>query len=371
MRIGEILLEHEWVVWEAFALALDDHMGTDTRLCSLLVVRGLVEFDHASLALAEQHGVAAALKKHLAVRDKQVASLLPGALARRLIAIPIGRKGDGTLIVCARDPVPAVKAELERAIGEPILLAVAPASYLERLVEVVYEVDVPIEIGEPVRRSRRVSDFDIDIEEPVRRSRRVSDFDIDIDDSPADDLLPIEIEAPDPAKPKSRALPVQIKAAAAASRDSLDATIASFPDIDDIEWLLDVVMGYIAKRWQTALILTVTERRATGVRGHGRKLKPSITRAFGLALSELSIVQSARDERRLVTDSPFDAGKGHASLVDLLEDPPHLAAAPVERDGAVSHVIVVGEPTAGDADSAALDLEVLAEAMSTAVERLG
>lgn len=370
MRIGEILLEHGWVVWEAFALALDDHMGTETRLCSLLVVRGLVEFDHASLALAEQHGVAAALKKHLAVRDKQVAPLLPGALARRLIAIPIGRKGDGTLIVCARDPLPAVKAELERAIGEPILLAVAPASYLERLVEVVYEIDVPIEIGEPVRRSRRASDFDIEIEEPVPRSRRV--IDIDIDDSPAEDeLLPVEIEAPEPAKPKSRALPVQIKAPAAALRDSLDATIAAFPDIDDIEWLLDVVMGYVAKRWHSALILAVTDRRATGVRGHGRKLKPSITRAFALPLSEPSLVQSARDERRLVTDSPFDAGKGHASLVDLLEDPPHLAAVPVSKAGTVSHVIAVGEPTAGDADAAALDLEVLAEAMSAAVERLG
>src|SRR5215207_2161265 len=104
MRVGEILLEREWVDWETLALALTDQRGTRMRLCSLLIARRVLEFDQASLALGEQHGTASVLRHHLVHRDRSVAALLSAAAARRVIALPIGRLGNGTLIVCARDP---------------------------------------------------------------------------------------------------------------------------------------------------------------------------------------------------------------------------------------------------------------------------
>jgi hypothetical protein len=344
MRVGQILLEREWVDWETLALALTDQRGTRMRLCSLLIARRVIEFDQASLALGEQHGTASVLRHHLVHRDRSVASLLPAAAARRVVALPIGRLGNGTLIVCARDPSDDLLAELSLVIGEPIMLAVAPARYVEQLVAHVYaDIDVPIDVEEPD------PDFDLDIE--------VEEPDIDI---------PIEIEAPDAAKPKNRALPVQIKRLdTAATRDALDTTIESFAEIDDLEWLFDVVMGYVAKRWAAALILAIEDRRAVGVRGHGTRLKPSATRAFVLPLSDPSVVQVARDERRIADESPPDAGKRLAVTLDNARQP---IAAPLGDQ--LGYILVVGDPLSGDHEASLRDVEVLAEALSEALARI-
>jgi hypothetical protein len=344
MRVGEILLEHDWVDWETLALALTEQRGSRLRLCSLLIARRVIDFDRASLALGEQHGTASVLRHHLVHRDRSVASLLPAPAARRVMALPIGRLGNGTLIVCARDPSDDLLAELSLEIGEPIVLAVAPARYVEKLVEQVYsDIDVPIDVDEPD------PDFDLDVE--------VDEPDVDI---------PIEIETPDAPKPKSRTLPVQIKTTAAA-RDSLDTTIESFADIDELEWLFDVVMGYVAKRWAAALIVSLEDRRALGVRGHGQRLKPSATRSFILPLSDPSVVQLARDERRIVDEPPADAGKRLAVTLDNAARP---TAAPIRVGDQLAYVLVVGDPLTGDHDDSIRDLEVLTEALSEALSRI-
>lgn len=346
MRVGEILLERGWVDWDTLAVALTEQRGTRMRLCSLLVARRAIDFDQAALALGEQHGTASVLRRHLVHRDRSVASLLPAAAARRIRALPIGRLGDGTLIVCVRDPSDELLAELSLVTGEPVVLAVAPARFIDQLVDHVYaEVDVPIDVELPPD-----PDFDLDVE--------VEEPDIDI---------PVEIELPE-AKPKSRALPVQVKRLdTQAARDSLDATIASFPDIDDAEWLFDVVMGYVAKRWAASLIVALEDRRAVGIRGHGERLKPSATRAFILSLSEPSVVQLARDERRVIDETPPDAGKRLAVTLDNAARP---TAAPIVTGTAVSHVIVVGDPLSGDHEDSIGDLEVLAEALGEALTRI-
>lgn len=366
MQVGEILLRHGWVEWEPLALALTDQAdlaeragprGTRIRLCSLLVSRGAVDFDHAARALGEHFGCAAVLRRHLERRDRHLPSLLRTELARKLVALPIGRMASGALVVCVRDPSPALHAALVRALKQEVVIAVAPASYVERLVARAYaDVEVPIEVGEPVI-------------EPA------NDFDIELDDS-ADDDLAIDIEeAPEPAAPapRHRPLPVEIKPVARPAteppaRDSLDALIASFPDIDDREWLFDAVMGYVAKRWTAAVLLAIGERRATGLRGHGRRLKPHTTRTLGLPLAESSLVQLARDERRVADDWIAEPGRGYVELLAALEDPAHPVAAPIRAGDAIAYVLVVGDPLE-DGDSVA-DLEVLAEAMSDVLERI-
>lgn len=366
MQVGEILLRHGWVAWEQLALALTDQAdlaeragpgGTRIRVCSLLVSRGAVDFDHAARALGERFGCAAVLRRHLERRDRHLPSLLPTELARELVALPIGRMASGALVVCVRDPSPVLHATLVRVLKQEVVIAVAPASYVERLVARTYaDVEVPIEIGDPVI-------------EPA------SDFDIEIDDSAVDDI-PIDIdegEEPSSPAPRHRPLPVEIKpvsrpATEPPARDSLDALIASFRDIDDREWLFDAVMSYVEKRWTTAVLLSVGQRRATGLRGHGRKLKPQATRMLGLSLAESSLVQVARDERRVADDWIAEPGRGYLELLAALEDPAHPVAAPIRVGDAIGYVLVVGDPT-GDGDTVA-DLEVLAEAMSDVLERV-
>jgi hypothetical protein len=398
MRIGDILLAHQWIDWEQLALAVGDQAdlaersgrgGSRIRLCSLLVSRGVLDFDNASRALGEHFSCAAALRRHLEQRDKHVAALLPPHTARRLVVLPIGRLANGALIVCARDPSPALQAALAKALVQEVVIAAAPASYLERLVERTYaaDLDLTIDVTEPVSDVYALGEFDIEDAE-----EELSAFDIALTDDEDDDGgsgIAIEVDAPElddfaidvdmpdekERAKQSRPLPVVIKPVARAAteppvRDSLDATIASFKDIDDLEWLFDVIMGYVTKRWTNALLLSISDRRAVGVRGHGRRLKPATTTTFTLPLSEPSLVQAARDEGRVVDEAPLDAGRSHASLVDVLDKPLHPVAVPFSNDGRVAFVLVVGDPLEGDNSDAVVDLEVLAEAASIAVTRI-
>jgi hypothetical protein len=138
MRIGEILVEQRWVDPAALALALAEQPGTGQRICSLLIARGQLDPDHAARALASQHDVAGLLQRHLEHRDRALAGLLPAAIARAHVALPIGRTGAGELIVCVRDPGPAPRAAIAAVVAGPILIAVAPAHQLEALVELEY-----------------------------------------------------------------------------------------------------------------------------------------------------------------------------------------------------------------------------------------
>lgn len=408
MQIGEILLAHGWVTWEQLVLAVGDQAdlavragrgGSRIRLCSLLVSRGAVDFDHASRALGERHGCAAVLRRHLERRDRTLADLLPATSARRLCVLPIGRLASGALIVCARDPSPALEAALSRALKQDVVIAAAPASYLERLVERTYPTDIelPIDVAEPISDVYALSDFEIEDVDDASAFAIEDDDDADafsieddaaafaIEDAEALDDFAIDIElhagapggetgapAARTAPPKSRALPVAIKARPGSepARDPLDVLIASFADIDDLEWLFDVVMEYVSKRWAAALLLAVGERRAVGVRGHGRRLKPAATRALSLPLSEPSLIQLARDERRVVDEPPFDGRRAHADLAAVLGDPSHAIAAPIQTRGATSHVLVVGDPYAGHNGNAAPDLELLVEAIGVVIDRI-
>jgi hypothetical protein len=368
MRIGEVLLEHN-LDWETLAEALLAQRKTKLRLASLLIARGAISFDQASIALGAQHGFAAALRRHLEGRDRSVAALLPAEVGRRHIALPIGYQGDGKLVVCVRDPSLALREQLSRTIGKSLVLAVAPARTIERLVEHVYaDIDVPIDVDMPAP-----PDFAFDVDMAFTRleladSKRHGDAILDDASEAAEELggdIPVEIEAP---APKSRALPVQIKRLdTAAIRDSLDTTIEALADTDDLEWLLDVVMAYLVKRWSAALILALEDRRAVGLRGHGDRLKPSATRAFVLPLSEPSIVQLARDERRIISDTPPEAAK---RLSHVLDDAPEPIAVPLTTRTIVTHVLVVGAPLRGWPEDTIPDLEVLAEAMSETLTRI-
>lgn len=363
MKIGDLLLKRGWVEWEPLALAIDDQRGTGVRMASFLVARGDVDFDDASRALAEQLGAAPALRRHLERRDPALTTALPVRVARKLIALPLGRLPSGALVVCVRDPSPAVRAELASVAGT-VVLAVAPARYLERIVANTYPRGMSAE-----------HDIAMDVDdEPADSGFELVDDGGDSDDSDAADFA-IDIEVPsEPVKPvsTSRALPVEFKAKAtgpAAVRDALDATLAACREIDERGWLLDVVMEYIAKRWAASILFEIRDRRAAGVRGHGSKLKPATIKTFVLALDEPSVVQLARDERRPVDRLPDPPGEDDTSLASALAcQMPY--AVPITRGDSIAYVLVVGDPIGKDPEETEIDLGMLVEAVGDALVRL-
>lgn len=351
--------------WESFAQALADQRGTGIRLASFLVARRVIDFDEGSRALAERHGVAAALRRHLEKRDREAVRIVPAALARRLCALPLGRMANGTLIVCVRDPSPEVHAELVRVVGGQIALAIAPAQYLERLVAGSFPPGASGELEIPVD----LDDADAEVVSGL-------DFELEDDDGAGGDLdFAIDIEVPsEPVKSvsTSRALPVAFKAPTAGAtpaRDSLDATLAACKEIDELPWLLDVIMEYVTKRWAAALLVEIRERRAVGVRGHGSKLKPATIKTFVVALDEPSIIQLARDERRIIevlSDPPSDDDLSLASALAGTA----VIAAPITKGDAVAYVLVVGDPIDKDPEETPIDLSMLTEAVGEALARL-
>lgn len=142
MFVGELLLQRGWIGEVDLALALADLPIARTRTCSLLIVRGVLEPDHAAKALAELLGCAAALTKHLENRDRSLAKLLTANVARHHCALPLGRMRDGEIVLCLRDPKPHSQAAFERLLQAPVLITVAAAHELEPLVEMAYDTIV-------------------------------------------------------------------------------------------------------------------------------------------------------------------------------------------------------------------------------------
>ena len=152
MRIGEILHRDGLVGAEELANALAEHRIAGKRVCSLLIARGAVDADQVARALAEQHGVSAALKKHLANRDHALAKLLPSGIARKHYALPIGRLRDGEIVICVRDPKPGLQAAFERIVNKPVLIVVAAACVIDPLIDATYAPLITQELTVPLAR---------------------------------------------------------------------------------------------------------------------------------------------------------------------------------------------------------------------------
>jgi hypothetical protein len=326
MRVGELLLQRGWVSRQSIARALADQQRTKLRLCSQLIVNGALEQDKAAQALGDLHRCAAAMKRHLEGRDESLAALLTGDKARELFVIPIGRTSSGALIVCARDPSPVLQGKLAWMLDEEPVLAIAPASAIEALIDQAYEIDIPIDIDEP---------------------------------------------APKPAPKKKRALSVVIPVMShAGSRDELDTTIAAFREIDDLEWLFDVAQQYISKTWTSSLLVALRDKRAVGVRGHGARVTPSAVRTYVADIEDTPLIEVARRERRmLIDDLPLDMGDEQELLATLLGTESPIVV-PIIGNEAVTHVLLLGDPVGKDREDAVVDLGLFVEALGEAIARL-
>lgn len=105
------------------------------RLVSMLILRAEIEIDDGTLALSEQSGYPGALERHLEQRDASLARTFPPVLMRNYGVVPMTRTASGALVVVARDPSPALADVLSAELATPIELAIAPAIFLERLIQ--------------------------------------------------------------------------------------------------------------------------------------------------------------------------------------------------------------------------------------------
>jgi hypothetical protein len=386
MRIGELLVEQRKLRQSELTRALADKPA-DRRLCSFLITKGLVDFDDAARALGEQRRVPCALSKHLAGRDPSLAKLIPSELGRSAWALPIGRASNGHIIVCVRDPGPALLAQLQRATKSDVTMVITPSARLENLVRESYG-DAPVD------------EFDID-------------FSSNVDDNP---IAPSAHKTPTPPLPDMDALdpesirlsltdlddqgvrkdptqsgqipivgrsgtttpPTSLPAVATPSRPTRARTdpAATRPMTVDMmklglehstsrEAATDLVLAYVATRWQTGLVLALRDRNAIGYRGHGVIAPESIS----LPLGSPSTIQHAIDSRFVSVQAP--QGPAQDLLTRALVGPQHPAAAPVMVKGQPAAVLVVGDPIdSEDFQVAAADLAMLAEALGTAYQRI-
>lgn len=390
MRIGDILLHHGWVDDDSLARALADQIDNGQRLCSLLIAHGSLGFDHASRALGEQLSVPAVLHRHLEHRDDSLAALIPAELGRSAMVVPIGRQANGTVIIAARDPSPALAARLGRTIFGPILLAVAPARYVERLVEHSYNprpVAVAVEredsappAGPPARPTppplpRTVTPPPRPVAPAPPPPEPDLDFDIDVEAAvPAPVPAPAsEVTAGIPRR-ASTALPVAIPtqkiARGKSAKGSVEALIESFEDIDDVPWLLDVVMAYVGTRWTHALLLVIDGSIARGQLAVGPGLQDAPPATIEVPLGTPTIVHQAYAQRRLIDLAPPGTGAAQAQLLAQLGGAREPVAAPLQLADQVTHVLVVGDPRGEEAADAEIDLARLVEAIDDARARL-
>lgn len=371
MRIGEILVEKRWVEPGALRRALADQRPGQKRTCSLLIARGLLDPDNAARALAEQHNVSGVLQRHLEHRDDEVVGLIPGEVARRRIAIPIGRTRIGELIICVRDPSAEVKAELAKLVQGPILIAVAPASQLEQLVAKVYPEGVDIEVSQPIE--IRSLDQMRTMELGTLKLVELDDKRVVKDDSQvvlprttsATTGLPGATVAPRRPSGTNIAIPRTTSGLAAALPPSLDQTITALAAAASRDDATAIAMKYVAGRWTHAVLLALQGGTAIGYRGAGPDATDANLHALRIPLSAPTIVKLACDAKRIVT-APGDAlGE---PLARMLGQPAESSAAPIRVGSQIACVLAVGAVAAGG-DNSTADLDRLAGALAQAYER--
>lgn len=382
MRIGELLVEQRKLRQSELVRALADKPN-DKRLVSHLIARGLVDFDDASRALGEQRGVPCALAKHLAGRDPELATLIPAELGRASCALPIGRTSKGAVIVCVRDPAPALLARLQHATRAEIMMVIAPANRLEHLVVASYgaapsdefDIDFTSNVQDNPLAPAKPPLPDMDALDPASVRLALTDLDdarVDKDptqsgqmpkfgpggaSSPAMALPPVNT----PTTPKR----AQTADPRATRPMSLSAMSVGLDHATTREAATDLVLAFVATRWQSGLVLAIRDSSAIGYRGHG----VSMPELVSVPLSVASTVQLAYESRVVSAVSPTTAAQ--FALAQALHNPSAVAAAPVLVGGQPVAVIAVGD-TLDDSDAghAAADLAMLAESLGAAYQRI-
>lgn len=147
MRLGQILVGAGVVDAEQVSAALRQQVVYGGRLGTNVIELGYADADQIARALAKQHGVPAALRRHLERHDPSVLGLLPVEHAAALFAFPVAYSlagGVRRLVVCMRDPVDAgALATIRAHAGIDTVPCAAPELLVYALLDRFYGIARP------------------------------------------------------------------------------------------------------------------------------------------------------------------------------------------------------------------------------------
>jgi hypothetical protein len=145
-RLGELLVAAGAISAAQLEHALRAQVIHGARIGTNLRELGHVDLDAVALALARQHGVPAAQRRHFEACDPGVQARLPAEVAANLKVVPVGYLADGSgrVLVAGRDPLgPLAWQEVAAAMGlaaDAVVPAIAPELRILYLLETVYGI---------------------------------------------------------------------------------------------------------------------------------------------------------------------------------------------------------------------------------------
>ncbi len=404
MRLGELLVAAGWIDPALVDAALARQRRGGPRLGAILVGAGLISADDIARGLARQRGVPAALERHLAQRDPALAAVLPAAVAVPMAALPIAwsRGAQGmSLVVCFRDPTPEHVAEVARAVGVPVIPAVACEVVVARaLAETYPEVEASPGGALDVDPATDDADaVDVDFDEPSAPVFTLVDLDdgrvhrdaTQIDVMPARGASgalgaarsappPIAAPAPPPVAapapvaappPPIAAPPPSPSSTTAPPPPSLDATLAAIAAATSRDVIAELAIAFARGGWRGAVVLVVREGLAVGHRGFGGQVTDAALASLLIPLGQPSMFTTVHDDGKPLIGAPPLGGLAQSRFLKLFAG---LGAAPIAlhavrvRDRVVNLLFAIA-PT-GPLPPAATALGQVAAAMGDAYERL-
>lgn len=135
-RLGELLVRDHALDADALARALADQAESGRRLGQILLERGLITDRALAAALAERLGLPLA-DLGSANLDGDTVALLPEAIARQALAVPVRRSGDEVEVALA-DPTDEARAAVREALQGTAKFSLAPESQVRRALDSAY-----------------------------------------------------------------------------------------------------------------------------------------------------------------------------------------------------------------------------------------
>ncbi|MBL8626759.1 MAG: hypothetical protein JNK64_36060 [Myxococcales bacterium] len=400
MRLGELLISAGWIDPTAVQAALARQRSGGPRLGAILVAAGLISADDIARGLARQRGVPAALERHLVQRDPALAAVLPAAIAVPMAALPIAwsRGAQGmSLVVCFRDPTPEHIAEVARAVGVPVIPAVACEAVVARELAVTYpDADHAPGVPDPD------AAIDVDFDEPSAPAFNLVDLDdgrVHKDASQVDLMAtrgtgsalgtgrpaprvvappaaPVPpAPAPPPPAPPTPAPPAPAPAVIVApppsAPPSLDATIAAIAAATSRDAIADLAIAFARGAWRGAVVLVVREGLAVGHRGFGGQVTDAALASLLIPLGQPSMFTTVHDDGKPLIGVPPLGGLAQSRFLKLFAGlaPVQIALHAVHVRDRVVNLLFAIAPT-GPLPPAATALGQVAAAMGDAYERL-
>ena len=125
-RLGDLLIEKGLITAEQLELVLAEQKETGGKLGELLVTMNMLDAHVLADALATYFGLVVVDLRRDNV-DPAVIALVPEAMAREQLAIPVRFEGDGLYIAVA-EPSDELRALLAKTTNRPVHLMIAPMS---------------------------------------------------------------------------------------------------------------------------------------------------------------------------------------------------------------------------------------------------